>query len=205
MPDNRIGLLILLTIFLGGCTNSPPENPNNICEIFTDKRGWYKKARKSSRRWETDMPAMMAIMYQESSFKARAKPPRKRILGFIPWRRPASAFGYAQALDGTWEDYKEASGRKGADRNDFADAVDFIGWYNHRTQRMHGVSKTDANSLYLAYHEGHGGFARRSYKKKQWLKDVAKKVTKRTGNYRVQLEKCEDKLGRGFFRRLFGL
>ena len=195
--------LLLIGLLLAGCTAKPPTDKNDICSIFSEKRGWYKDAKKSSRRWNTDLPTMMAFIYQESSFQARAKPPRKKILWILPGPRPASAYGYAQAIDGTWREYKRASGRGGADRNDFTDAVDFIGWYNDRSQRKNKIGKTDAYHLYLAYHEGHGGFAARSYKNKPWLKDIATKVSKRTGRYRVQLSRCESKFNRGFFRRLF--
>ena len=203
MPDLRTGSILLLLVFLAGCASKPPNNAENICEVFDDKRGWYKHARKSSRRWGTDISVMMAMMYQESSFKARAKPPRKKYLGFIPGPRPASAYGYAQAIDETWRAYKRSTGKRGADRNDFKDAIDFIGWYNDQSQRKNNIAKTDAYHLYLAYHEGQGGFAKRSFKNKQWLKDVATKVSKRSGTYRAQLDRCEAKFNRGFFRRLF--
>ena len=206
MSDRRTLALLLppaLLLLLAGCTSAPPANVENICEIFADKRGWYKDARKSSRRWGTDISVMMAMMYQESSFKARARPPRRKILWVIPGPRPASAYGYAQATDATWQDYQRATGRGGADRNDFDDAIDFIGWYNDQSQRRNKIAKTDAYHLYLAYHEGQGGFARRSFRNKQWLKDVATRVSKRSGTYRAQLDRCEKKLNRGFFRRLF--
>jgi hypothetical protein len=203
MVDKSKLLIIVLLSCLGGCASKPPADAENICKIFSDKRGWYKHAQKSSRRWGTDIPVMMSFMYQESSFKARAKPPRKKILWVLPGPRPASAYGYAQATNETWRAYKRSTGRGGADRNNFKDAVDFMGWYNDQSQRKNKISKSDAYHLYLAYHEGQGGFARRTYKNKQWLKDVATKVSKRSGVYRAQLDKCEAKFNRGFFGRLF--
>ncbi len=146
---------------------------------------------------------MMSFIYQESSFKARAKPPRTKILWVIPGPRPASAYGYSQATKETWRAYKRSTGRGGADRNDFDDAVDFIGWYNDQSQRRNSIPKTDAYKLYLAYHEGQGGYAKGSYRNKQWLKDVARKVANRSSTYRTQLDKCEHKFKRGFFSRLF--
>jgi hypothetical protein len=58
------------------------------------------------------------------------------------------------------------------------------------------VSKDDAYHLYLAYHEGHGGFSRKTYQKKAWLVRVARKVDSRSQKYRGQLASCE-----GEFRR----
>lgn len=199
----RVVFLTLIGLLLSGCTSKPPANPDNICKIFSEKRGWYKDAKKASRRWGTDISVMMAFMHQESSFKARARPPRKKILWVLPGPRPASAYGYAQAIDETWRAYQRSTGRGGADRNDFDDAIDFIGWYNDQSQRSNKISKSDAYHLYLAYHEGQGGFARRSYRNKQWLKDVASKVSKRAERYRQQLNGCESTFNRGFFRRWF--
>jgi hypothetical protein len=197
-------VLVLILLGLAGCTSSPPEKPDNLCEIFYEKDGWYKDAKKASRRWGSSIPVMMAFIHQESAFRSRAKPPRTKILWVIPGPRPASAYGYSQATDDTWGMYKRATGRWGADRNDFDDAIDFIGWYNDQSFRRNKITKTDAHNLYLAYHEGHGGFAKRSFAKKQWLKDVSNKVAARAGNYAQQLKECEKKLDRGFFSWLFG-
>lgn len=199
------GLLLVLSLVLSlvGCTSAPPQQPDNICEIFDEKSGWYKDAKQASRRWGTSIPVMMAIIHQESAFRARAKPPRTKILWIIPGPRPASAYGYAQAIDETWDMYKRATGSWGAERNDFDDAIDFIGWYNNESHRKNKIAKTDAYNLYLAYHEGHGGFAKGSFSNKQWLKDVSNKVARRSSNYGDQLKGCEKRLNRGFFGWLF--
>ena len=192
-----VGLLILLQV--SACTSSPPQNANNICEIFQEKRSWYKHARRAENRWGTPVPILVAFTFQESSFRARARPPRKKIFGFIPGPRPTSAYGYVQALDATWGEYKTATGRPGADRNVFGDAIDFVGWYNHLSHRKTGIDKTDAYSLYLAYHEGRGGFVRRTYEKKDWLKAAARRVAQRGQRYTEQLRQCEKRLRRRFF------
>ena len=198
----RYPVILVVMLFIAGCATSPPEQVDDVCDIFREKSGWYSDAKESRARWGVPISVSMAFMYQESRFVATAKPPRKKMLGFIPGRRPASAYGYAQALDETWRAYKRATGNGGADRNKFHDAVDFIGWYNDQSQRKNNISKSDAYHLYLAYHEGHGGFARRTFKNKQWLKDVATKVSKRSGVYRAQLNGCEKRFQQGFFRRL---
>jgi len=200
---HRILILISLLGSLGACTSSPPTRQDDVCEIFYEKSGWYKDAKASERKWGTPIPVMMAFIHQESSFKARAKPARTKILWIFPGPRPASAYGYAQATNETWKGYKKATGQWGADRNDFDDAVDFIGWYNYQSYKRNKIQKTDAYHLYLAYHEGHGGFAKRSFKSKQWLKDVAKKVSSRSKRYTGQLKTCEKKLRRGWFSWLF--
>jgi len=96
---------------LAGCAAGPPENVENICKIFDERGNWYRAAKKSEQRWGTPVHVQMAIIRQESSFEFDARPPRKKLLGFIPWMRPSDAYGYAQALDSTWEWYKDETGR----------------------------------------------------------------------------------------------
>ena len=195
--------LALLAAVLAGCASAPPENPDDLCAIFREEGSWYKHARSSYRRWGSPIPVMMAVARQESGFDRKAKPPRRKLLGFIPWMRPASAFGFAQALDETWSQYKKATGNWGADRDKFKDAIDFIGWYNDQSHRRNGIAKDDAYRLYLAYHEGQGGYASATYRKKQWLLDVANKVARQAKVYDGQLQKCEKSLRRGWLYRLF--
>ena len=139
----------------------------------------------------------MAMMYQESSFKQDAVPPRYYFLGIIPWGRVSSAYGYAQAKDETWGDYKKDAGGWGSSRDNFADALDFMGWYMSKTQRLNGVSKSDAYGQYLNYHEGWTGYRNRSYDRKAWLKTVSKKVQARADKFASQYKSCEKDLTRG--------
>jgi hypothetical protein len=190
-------LLLLVLLAVAACTTSPPQNVDNLCDIFREQDDWYDDAVDASKEWGSPVPVMMAIIYQESRFKAKAKPPRKEILGFIPGPRASSAYGYSQAKKTTWQDYKRSAGRYGADRDDFADAIDFVGWYNYQSHKRSGVSRKDPYRLYLAYHEGHGGYNRGTYRKKKWLLDVAKKVERKAGTYQAQLQACEEELKKG--------
>ena len=193
-----VTLLSAGTVTVISCASRPPANINNICAIFTDKEGWYEDAQASEEQWGTPIHVQMAIIRQESSFRDDAQPPRGTLLGFIPWTRPSSAYGYPQAKDETWDWYIEKTGNSGADRDDFADAIDFVGWYTNVSHRKLGISKWDAYQQYLAYHEGHGGFKRRSYAKKAWLKSVAKKVDRQSKRYAAQLKGCRDDLEQGW-------
>ena len=179
---------------LAGCVTTPPSNVDNVCAIFHEKNGWYEDAEDAEDRWGVSIPVLMAIMHQESRFRPKAKPPRKKILWIIPWFRPSSSYGYTQALDGTWELYKRDAGSYFADRDEFSHSIDFVGWYSHQSHRKSNIGKDDPYHLYLAYHEGWGGFNRRTFRNKQWLKDVAKKVSRQTIRYRRQLAGCEEEL-----------
>ncbi len=184
----------LALVAVGGCVTSPPRHIDNVCHIFDEKSGWYEDAKDAEERWGSPIPVLMAIMYQESRFQPKAKPARRKILWIFPGPRKSSAYGFSQAKDGTWNWYRKSSGNRGADRDDFEDAVDFIGWYNKQSQKRSKIDLNDAYHLYLAYHEGHGGFNRRTFRKKGWLKSVAKKVSARANLYRRQLQGCQERL-----------
>lgn len=155
--------LLLLLLLLAGCA-SAPAHTGNACSIFKQRDGWfnnwYRETRSAERRYGVPVPVILATIYKESSFKARARPPRRKLLGFIPWTRPSSAYGYSQAIDGTWEQYRRETGRWGARRSDFGDAADFIGWYHRKSHDKNGIALNDTYNLYLAYYYGHSGYAR---------------------------------------------
>ncbi len=180
-------------------SNRTPDNPENICAVFEDKSGWYKAAKKSEDRWGTPKHVQMSIMRQESSFKFNAKPPRTKLLGVIPWKRLSNAYGYAQALDSTWMRYKKDTGRQSADRDDFEDAIDFVGWYTNMSNQSEGISKWDPYNQYLAYHEGQAGWRRGTFKNKAWLKNTAKRVDVRAQEWWSQLQACEEDLNSGWW------
>ena len=114
----------------------------------------------------------------------------------LPGPRPTSAFGYGQVLDGTWRDYQRSTQRPGADRDDFGDVTDFIGWYADGVRRRTGIAKDDAYRLYLAYHEGPEGYARGTHNKKAWLLRVARRVETRAATYQRQYDGCRDDLAK---------
>ena len=189
---------LLSIILISSCASSPPASVDDVCKIFKERYSWYKAAKKTEKRWKIPVSVSMAIIKQESSFRADARPERRKLLGFIPWKRVTSARGYAQAVDGTWEMYLNDRGGWFVSRNDFEDSVDFVGWYNYKTHKQLGISVTNARALYLAYHEGRGGYKRGSYRTKPWLLSVADKVQRQADRYQVQYNGCKKKLGRRF-------
>ena len=184
-------VLTLLAITLGGCATTPPSNPENLCEIFREKPSWRRAAEDMREKWGVPVQVPFAMMYQESSFRHDALPPRYYFLGFIPWGRVSSAYGYAQAKDETWADYKREAGGWTSSRDDLADSLDFMGWYISKSQRLNGVSKWDAYGQYLNYHEGWTGYRNRSYESKAWLKRVARLVQARAERFGAQYRNCE--------------
>lgn len=188
-----LALLLLLTL-TSACSTMPPKNLDNSCEIFFEKDDWYDDANNSYKKWGVPIHVQLAIIHQESRFTYNAKTEMQYFLWIIPIGRVSNAYGYAQVKDETWDWYIDKTGNRGADRDDFDDAVDFIGWYGKLTYSSLGISKWDAYNQYLAYHEGHGGFKRKTYLKKPWLMKVARKVERRAKQYSAQLRTCQKEL-----------
>ncbi len=145
-----VAVIMLLALALAGCA-STPRSINNVCSVFDQKQGffggWYTEARRAERKYGVPAEVLMATIRIESGFDADARPPRRKLLGFIPWKRASSAYGYSQALDGTWERYRRETGNVMARRTSFADAVDFVGWYHQTSNRTNGVALNDATGF----------------------------------------------------------
>tara|TARA_B100000686_G_C16647399_1_gene893589 strand:+ start:484 stop:1116 length:633 start_codon:yes stop_codon:yes gene_type:complete len=200
--DNLIISIIIILLLVVACSKIETTDTLNSCIIFKEKNNWYKSTKKSYDKWKVPISLQLAIINQESSFQQFAKPKRKFLLGIIPLNRPSTAFGFAQVTNPTWSWYKSDTGNKNASRANFNDVTDFIGWYVSKSNKILGISKKDTYNQYLAYHEGQGGWKKKSYKSKDWLINVAKKVELNAKNYNKQLKQCENKLNR---KGIFGV
>lgn len=205
-----IGCAYLLS-FIGGCSGTnrnssvsygnkiqiTPSNPlrrgatENLCEIFRDNPNWFLYAHHSYRRWGTPIAAQLAFVYQESKFVADASP-KTSVTIFS--NKNTSALGYAQALNGTWEDYVRSTGNTQAHRSNMHDALDFIGWYNNNANMKLGLKGNQVRELYLAYHEGIKGYSLGTYNDKTWLMTVADQVQARAITYDKQLRTCSNEI-----------
>ena len=185
-----LGLLMVLASCGGGGYNSAPRNLDNACSILTQRPEYARAFKATERRWNVPVHVQMATIYQESKFVANARTPFRYVAGVIPMGRVSSAYGYSQALDGTWEEYQRDTGKRGARRNRIRDASDFMGWYMNISRDRNGIPLTDARRQYLAYHEGHTGYARGTYNRKSWLVRVSGEVGQRANMYARQLSNC---------------
>lgn len=186
----------LIALTLAGCVSIParPKSVNNACSIFAQYPHWYKAAKKAEQRWGTPVSTQLAVMHQESNFIGNAKPPRQKLLWVVPWARPSSSYGYAQALESTWNDYKRATGSRWAQRDSFKSSADFISWYFQQIHLQTGIPITNVYALYLAYHDGVNGYLHGTYRRKKWLINVAKRVQYRASVYKRQLRNCAKRL-----------
>ena len=87
----RVITHVFTMAILSGCIAAQPNNIDNICSIFGEKRNWYDSAQATEDRWGIPIAVNMAVIYQESSFSARARPARTKYLWLLPGRRNSSA------------------------------------------------------------------------------------------------------------------
>jgi hypothetical protein len=190
-----ISALLAAATSLAACATPPPSNPGNACAIFSERKGWWHAVRASEKHWGAPAELQLAFLNQESSFESHARPPHKKLLFVIPTpMRESSSAGYAQATRSTWDRYKDDTGHAFADRNNFADAADFVGWYVHKSRRQSGIALEDAYNQYLAYEEGPGAFNTGAHKKNHRLQRTAAAVASRAATYRAQLAGCRKEL-----------
>ena len=186
-------LILLFTVTLAVRIVGPPRDIQNACNFLVEKQGWYDAVKDSAESWNVSEGLILSFIRQESSFISDAKPPRTKILWVIPGPRASSAYGFPQAKDGTWSDYRKDTNSYLAERDNFRDAADFVGWYVDRAHRIANIPKVDTYRHYLAYHDGVGGFQRGTFKTKRWLISVAKRVDRVASRYNSQLSGCRDK------------
>lgn len=180
-------------LLLAGCA-TPPSHTSNVCSVFDQKSGfvnnWYREAKGAEREYGIPVPILMATINTESSFQARARPPRRKLLGIIPWKRQSTAYGYSQALDGTWSEYQVKTGRFGARRADFGDAVRFVAWYHGQSNARNGIARNDMYNLYLAYYSGHAGYERGAWQDSSIAKAGAARAQSMAERYAAQMRAC---------------
>jgi hypothetical protein len=186
----RALILLMFVASCGGREHTAPRNLDNACAIVAERPHYLRAMKRTERKWGVPVAVQMATIHQESKFIGDARTPHRYALGIIPMGRQSSAFGYSQALDGTWDEYREKQGKRRAKRDDIDDATDFMGWYMHESATRLGIPKWDAKNQYLAYHEGRGGYARGSYNSKPWLLTVSDRVARRAVTYDAQLRSC---------------
>ncbi|PWJ14482.1 lytic transglycosylase [Jannaschia seohaensis] len=183
-------LLLLAACGGGGGSGSAPRNLDNACAILDQRPGYLRAFRAAERKWGVPVHVQMATIYQESKFISNARTPLRYALGVVPIGRQSSAFGYSQALDGTWKEYLQDQRVRRARRDNIRDATDFMGWYMAGTTRSLGIPLTDARNQYLAYHDGRNGYRRGTYRAKPWLIRISGEIESRAAMYQAQLARC---------------
>lgn len=90
-----------LLLSLSACA-TPPRHVNNVCAVFDQRNGWFNNwqqaAYRVSAKYDIPVPILMARIRKESGFNADARPPRKYLLGLIPWGYVSTANGFRRHL-----------------------------------------------------------------------------------------------------------
>ncbi len=184
-----IGLLAILT----ACA-SAPSRIDDVCAVFDQRDGWVDNWRSAAETTEAkygvSVPVLMATIRKELAFQRNAKPPRTKLLGFIPWARASTAHGYSQALDGTWSQYQRETGNFMARRTKFSDAVDFVGWYHAKSSKSLGIARNDTLRLYLAYYSGWTAYQRGDWQRNAGIQRYARETDRTARSYAAQLNGC---------------
>ena len=186
-----VGVAVAAIIAVSACVStSTPSNTENICQIFDEKRSWYRSATRSERKWGIPISTMMAVIYKESSFRATVRPPRQKILGFIPGKRKSTSLGYSQAKEETWNDYIQATKNRTASRTNFADSIDFIGWYLNRAVTHLGVAASNTEALYASYHVGLSGYQSGAWRDSPAIRNSIATFQRQVQRYERQIRSC---------------
>lgn len=192
---NKTKILSTITLFISisGCSSllfesKTTNHPNNACHILHENKDWLDSTYTTYKKWGVPISVQLAFMKYESSFKHDARPLKKK--GFFFDTYYSTAYGYSQALNATWSEYKNKAKKPSAERTSFSDSSDFIGWYLNGVSKQIKVKRSDVYNLYLAYHEGVSGWKKKSYRKKKWLIARSKKLESQALKYSKQIKKC---------------
>ncbi|KDM90826.1 hypothetical protein EA58_13780 [Photobacterium galatheae] len=178
-------IITCLTLALGGCASlesSTTTHSGDACKMLTENKDWMKATYRSWKKWGVPISVQLSIIKHESSFNKDAS------------AKTSTAYGYAQALTGTFNEYRKETKNHGANRGSFYDSTDFIGWYFSKSIKSIGHNPYDAGSFYLIYHDGIAGYKKKTYLKKSWLMDKSSQVQKLANKYRAQINKCRIKI-----------
>ncbi len=176
---NKITLCTLL-VLINGCesTSNRSIDINDACITLQNNKDWLTATKKAWNKWGVPISVQLSVIKHESSFISDAK------------AKTSTAYGYAQALDGTFKEYIKESGNYSANRTSFYDSTDFIGWYFNKGIKKIKYNPYDAATFYLTYHDGISGYQKGTHLNKKWLLAKLKSVETLEQKYRAQITKC---------------
>lgn len=175
-------------------TNIFTKNKDNACHMLKENPDWLIAAHSSYKKWGTPISVQLSFVYHESKFVHNARPYKKDSRYPFGKKYLSTALGFSQALNGTWGDYLKETTIKNPSRTNFGHSVDFIGWYNSKSFKSLKIKPSDSYNLYLAYHEGRGGWKKGYHLKQNWLMNYAKSVSKKADIYSKQINGCNLRL-----------
>lgn len=144
-----IGAPVLLAPAAATAQNRDP------CALLAAREGWRTILSDVETRWGVSPGAVLAVIDQESRFRADARG------AGASGANPTRNFGYAQANIRTWNAFLRGAGWQGSSsRTDFEASAHFVGWHFAVLGRRNGLAVTDVAGNYLVYKLGEGGYRR---------------------------------------------
>ena len=119
----RVMALVLLAASCGVGSGKAPRQLDNACSILSERPTYLAAFKAAERKYGVPVHVQMATIYQESKFVSDARTPFRYAAGVVPLGRQSSAYGYSQALDGTWEEYQDQTGKRSARRDRIKDCL----------------------------------------------------------------------------------
>lgn len=140
---------VLLAPSQGHAQNRDP------CALLAARDGWRTILSDVEARWGVSPGAVLAVIDQESRFRADARG------AGASGANPTRNFGYAQANIRTWNAFLRGANWQGSSsRTDFEASAHFVGWHFAVLGRRNGLALTDVAGNYLVYKMGEGGYRR---------------------------------------------
>ena len=190
-------IYFIIFFFIISCS-SVPKHPANACKIFGEKYFYLKYTRASSKKWGVPISSILAVIHKESGFRKFARPKRTKLFKIIPYRRPSSSLGFSQAVNKTWNLYKEENKKSTALRISYKSSSDFVAWYFWKTNKINKVSLNNTRDLYLNYYLGWTAYKNKAYRTDKKAIIFAKSVEKQAKIYKNQLQECKSILNKSY-------
>lgn len=152
-------LLVLYLALMAGAVllaPSPAQAQNrDPCALLAAREGWRTILSDVEARWGVSPGAVLAVIDQESRFRADARG------AGASGANPTRNFGYAQANIRTWNAFLRGANWQGSSSStDFEASAHFVGWHFAVLGRRNGLALTDVAGNYLVYKLGEGGYRR---------------------------------------------
>ncbi len=145
---------------------------SDACKLLKSNPEWVVGLDEASMQWNISRGAILAIIDQESRFRATAS--------------NGVNYGYAQSNPQTWNWFKKSAGMPDASRTDFNDSAHFIGWHFNTMGTRLKIDLDDVARQYMAYKMGEGGYRRSGAAPSALARNIAARADK----FNTQLSEC---------------
>ena len=81
----KVLALVLVAVVLSGCASGPPADPNKICRILADERGWKKMPAKPISAGGCHLMLVLLLSTVSLLLMRRQSPSEKSCSALCPW------------------------------------------------------------------------------------------------------------------------